>query len=107
LEAAHISPYRGSQSNHPQNGLLLRADLHTLFDLGMLAVEPLRRKVVLASALVETSYAEPAGRTIAEPLDPRHSPSQEALQQHFKWSGIRLTLNTQATSVQTLGSPRY
>src|SRR5271155_3471993 len=41
LEAAHISPYRGLQSNHPQNGLLLRADLHSLFDLGMLAVDPL------------------------------------------------------------------
>jgi HNH endonuclease len=32
LEAAHISPYRGEEDNHPENGLLLRADLHTLFD---------------------------------------------------------------------------
>ena len=33
LEAAHIWPYRGTNDNHPSNGLLLRADLHTLFDL--------------------------------------------------------------------------
>ncbi|MDZ7808966.1 MAG: HNH endonuclease signature motif containing protein [Arhodomonas sp.] len=28
LEAAHIHPYRGDATNHPSNGLLLRADLH-------------------------------------------------------------------------------
>lgn len=40
LEAAHISPYRGEKDNHPSNGLLLRADIHTLFDLDLLGVEP-------------------------------------------------------------------
>src|ERR1700722_13605652 len=32
LEAAHICPYQGSATNHVTNGLLLRADIHTLFD---------------------------------------------------------------------------
>lgn len=40
LEAAHISPYRGINDNHVGNGLLLRADLHTLFDLDLIGVEP-------------------------------------------------------------------
>jgi putative restriction endonuclease len=40
LEAAHIDAYRGDEHNHLENGLLLRADLHTLFDLGLLAVDP-------------------------------------------------------------------
>ncbi len=40
IEAAHIRPYRGEKDNHPENGLLLRADLHTLFDLDMLGIEP-------------------------------------------------------------------
>lgn len=39
LEAAHIMPYQGPGTNHPSNGLLLRADLHTLFDLGLLSVD--------------------------------------------------------------------
>jgi len=39
LEAAHIHPYRGGSTNHASNGLLLRADLHTLFDLGMIWIE--------------------------------------------------------------------
>ncbi|WP_200883691.1 HNH endonuclease [Archangium violaceum] len=42
LEAAHIFPYHGPQTNHVTNGLLLRADLHVLFDLGLLRTEKLR-----------------------------------------------------------------
>jgi putative restriction endonuclease len=88
LEAAHISAYLGKQSNHVQNGLLLRADLHSLFDLGMLAIEPETRKVLLADVLAGTSYAELSGRSIAVPRDPAAVPSREALEQHFKWTGI-------------------
>jgi len=40
LEAAHIRPYRVQADNTPENGLLLRADLHTLFDLDYLGIEP-------------------------------------------------------------------
>jgi hypothetical protein len=40
VEAAHIWPYRGDEDNHPENGLLLRADLHTLFDLDLLGINP-------------------------------------------------------------------
>jgi putative restriction endonuclease len=40
LDAAHIQPYRGTASNHVQNGLLLRADLHRLYDAGYLTVTP-------------------------------------------------------------------
>ncbi|MBI5863007.1 MAG: HNH endonuclease, partial [Planctomycetes bacterium] len=40
LEAAHIRPYRTEADNAPDNGLLLRAYLHTLFDLDLLGIEP-------------------------------------------------------------------
>lgn len=40
LDAAHIQPYRGAASNHPQNGLVLTKEFHTLFDLGYVTVEP-------------------------------------------------------------------
>lgn len=38
LEAAHIIPYKykGDDTNRCDNGLLLRADIHTRFDLGSL-----------------------------------------------------------------------
>lgn len=38
LEAAHIQPYRGEHTHIVQNGLLLRSDIHTLFDLYQLTV---------------------------------------------------------------------
>jgi len=40
LEAAHIKPYKGENDNHINNGLLLRTDIHTLFDLNLLAIHP-------------------------------------------------------------------
>ena len=58
LEAAHIYPYRGSQTNPTSNGLLLRADLHTLFDCGLLAINPETRTVVVANALQASSYGK-------------------------------------------------
>jgi putative restriction endonuclease len=38
LEAAHIKPFAQTGPNNPQNGLLLRADLHILFDRGYVTV---------------------------------------------------------------------
>lgn len=38
LEAGHIKPYKKSGPNSPRNGLLLRADLHILFDEGYITV---------------------------------------------------------------------
>jgi putative restriction endonuclease len=38
LEAAHIRPFSEQGPHLPSNGLLLRADLHTLFDRGLMTV---------------------------------------------------------------------
>lgn len=40
LEAAHIVPYAHSHSHDIRNGLLLRADVHKLFDAGYVTVTP-------------------------------------------------------------------
>lgn len=40
LDAAHIKPYRLDGPHDPRNGLLLRTDVHTLFDLGYVTVTP-------------------------------------------------------------------
>jgi putative restriction endonuclease len=57
VEAAHILPYADTNENSLHNGLLLRSDLHTLFDLGLLAINPMTRKVALHPALLKTEYA--------------------------------------------------
>ena len=40
LEAAHIKPLKIVQEHDPRNGLLLRSDIHTLFDRGYVTVTP-------------------------------------------------------------------
>lgn len=40
LEAAHIRPYSEGGEHRVDNGLLLRSDLHTLFDRGYMTVTP-------------------------------------------------------------------
>jgi hypothetical protein len=40
IEAAHINPYKGEKDNDLRNGILLRADIHTLFDLNLIGIEP-------------------------------------------------------------------
>jgi putative restriction endonuclease len=88
LEAAHISPYKGDQSDHPQNGLLLRGDLHSLFDLGLLAIDPETLTVVLAPKLANTSYASLAGQAIRAAEHAALNPSASALYEHLKWAAI-------------------
>ena len=40
LEAAHIRPYREGGAHEARNGLLLRRDIHSLFDAGYVTVTP-------------------------------------------------------------------
>ncbi len=40
IDAAHIVPYNGASTNTLGNGLLLRKDIHALFDAGLLTIGP-------------------------------------------------------------------
>jgi putative restriction endonuclease len=79
LEAAHLLPYRGPESNAVTNGLLLRADVHTLFDLRLLAPDPDARTVAISKLLTGTEYGAVAGRRLAEPAGELLRPSRDAL----------------------------
>jgi hypothetical protein len=81
LEAAHILQYDGPKTNHPANGLLLRADIHSLFDLGLIAIDS-SLKILLAPALKDTQYAQYEGKQIIEPVETNLKPSLAALKKH-------------------------
>lgn len=66
LEAAHVFPHFDGKTNDVRNGLLLRADLHTLFDLHLLSVEPETMQVAMSSKLIETEYVVHLGTRLAE-----------------------------------------
>lgn len=87
LEAAHISPYRGPDTNVLENGLLLRADLHVLFDLGLLSIEAETLSVLLAPAIAN-SYPSLSESQLRLPRNPALRPSVEALRLHREWSSL-------------------
>lgn len=88
LEASHIIPYKGPDTNRVDNGLLLRADLHTLFDLGLISVDGESLRVVIGPKLKETPYAELEGRAISLPACSGDHPSPAALNEHRRWAGL-------------------
>lgn len=83
LEAAHITPYRGTKTNATANGMLLRADIHTLFDLALIAIDPDTRKVKVSKTLGRTPYVKLRGKKLTEPHAASARPSTAALREHF------------------------
>src|ERR1700734_2628456 len=87
LEAAHIKPYSSGGPHEPENGLLLRSDLHTLFDQGYITVDAVQLKVVVSSRIREEfengrDYYHLHGRAIRLPHESDNLPSREYLTFH-------------------------
>jgi putative restriction endonuclease len=82
LEAAHVHPYMGDHTNVVSNGLLLRSDIHTLFDLKLMSVDPTSFSVVVAPSLMHTEYASHHGQAIFTPEKSQDRASPEALKWH-------------------------
>ena len=84
LEAAHILPFKGEHTNVTENGLLLRSDIHTLFDLYLITIDT-ENKVKLHESLKSSShYRALNDKPLFIPLDPADQPNQKALNLHRK-----------------------
>lgn len=83
LEAAHITPYLGPDTNAVTNGLLLRADIHTLWDLGLMAVDPNTGEVWVSPQVDDPTYGVLDGQPLKHPAHPAQQPSPSALQQQW------------------------
>lgn len=87
LEAAHIRPYAREGKHELSNGLLLRSDLHKLFDLGYVTIDPDQKKIVVSPRIREEyengrDYYALHGRTLAQPQNILAIPSLENLSYH-------------------------
>lgn len=72
IDAAHIVPYNGTSTNALSNGLLLRKDIHALFDAGLLTIGP--DLVVYVSAGVDDPfYRSLDGKELTLTAPPRMS----------------------------------
>jgi hypothetical protein len=81
LEAAHIIPYKGYHTNVVPNGLLLRSDLHTLFDLHLITISP-DYKVWISPLLNRTSYKAYQNEPLHLPKGLNDRPNSTALELH-------------------------
>lgn len=88
LEACHIVPYRGEHSHQVRNGILLRADVHTLFDLGLIAIDPQTMTVITSEGLEGTEYGELRGRVLRLPMNAELHPAEELLRAHREQAGL-------------------
>ncbi len=86
LEAAHIRPYGDGGEHEARNGLLLRRDIHSLFDAGYVTVTPDLRFEVSRRIREEFDngrhYYALHGQAIAPPSDLRQRPDPGALTWH-------------------------
>jgi hypothetical protein len=88
LDAAHIRPFMGKRSDDTRNGICLRADLHRLWDRGLLAVHERTFKVIVHPEVTDTAYRILHGVQIALPTDPGQWPDTSALKQQREWCGL-------------------
>jgi putative restriction endonuclease len=88
LDAAHIKPYEIVQKHEVWNGLLMRSDLHRLFDRGYLTVNPQNKRVLVSRRIKDEfengrDYYKLEGTEIREPNVPWAQPTAENLEFHF------------------------
>ena len=87
LQAAHIMPLPAGGEHRLDNGLLLRSDVHTLYDRGYLGVDPQYRLLVSPRLRDEFGNGEQfyahAGERIALPQRRGDHPNREFLEWHM------------------------
>ncbi len=89
LESAHIKPYSSSGPHSVNNGILLRSDLHKLFDAGYMTITTDHHVEVSKYIKEEYEnghdyYALHGKKLLSLPSDPLDLPSKEYLEWHNK-----------------------
>ena len=80
LEAAHIIPYseKFAERDKLENGLLLRSDIHKLFDAHLIAINPETKAVEVAECIQSPDYIQFRGKIVKDDV------SIENLGYHFE-----------------------
>lgn len=79
LQAAHILDYRGTQSNVASNGVLLRADVHLLFDNYLIGINPSSYRIEVNAGVPDGVYTALDGKQLLLPSDSALRPNEKYL----------------------------
>jgi putative restriction endonuclease len=87
LDAVHIKPYSVHHRHEVANGMLMRSDLHRLFDEGYITIDPVDRSIQVSKRIREEfengkEYYRLHGQPVRDPIQARYRPSVENLEYH-------------------------
>jgi hypothetical protein len=88
LEAAHINPYSEGGTYAISNGLLLRSDIHTLFDLRLIAIDSKNLTIILSPKLMNSEYKHLHGKELIIPSGSTMLLDTKSLDLHRFWAKI-------------------
>lgn len=83
LEAAHIKIYKGADDFSSDNGILLRADIHALFDALLFTINEEGKKIEICNELKGSIYSDLHGKELSTPVY-GPPPSKENIAHHRK-----------------------
>jgi putative restriction endonuclease len=87
LDAAHIKAYAVLQRHEVSNGILMRSDLHRLFDDGYITIDPMDRRIQVSRRIRDEfdngkEYYKLHGERIREPAQSSCRPHSDNLDFH-------------------------
>jgi hypothetical protein len=85
LEAAHLLPVKNGGKETPENMVLLRADLHRLYDAGLLSL-------CITSGVIQVFAAEEVHDYVKQAANHKVNPSQKDFTASEPWAIARLKL---------------
>lgn len=104
LEAAHIVPHSSDGTYATTNGLLMRADIHTLFDLHLLTICPDKNTVKLNPCL-HSAYGQFEGIQILAPNNQADHPDSMGLERHrTTWQTLLVTVQRLCSGLDRIAS---
>ena len=83
LEAAHIVRHSISGINHSSNGLLLRSDIHSLFDSNIIRINPEDLTVEVDKSLKQSSYWDYNGKKIRSGINGEYPDKEYLLKKYI------------------------
>jgi hypothetical protein len=86
LEAAHIHTEQGCDYNASNNGILLRADIHALFDAGLIALSSHGTRIDVSPQLNDLSYEFLRAAQVFRPE--ANAPSSDNIDHHRRRFGF-------------------
>jgi len=88
LDAAHINPYANGGEYEVCNGIILRTDIHTLFDEDLLVISPDSLAVQVHDSIQHKYYRMfHKRRKVFQPSNPKHHIRKDYLLERWQKAG--------------------